>query len=116
MPPRIDKSALPFGTPVHEIDRAWLDAQREERCLNCGAAATEYLSIVPAHLRPGHGGGMQYKPGDDEVVPLCDTCHRIQENGGLEFIVALFKKVARRMRLAWRESGEINWPWPKERA
>jgi hypothetical protein len=51
-------------------------------CLGCGVPPQD-APIQAAHLRfRGGDGGMGLKPSDNQVVPLCATCHHIQHTKG----------------------------------
>ena len=88
-------------------DRKYLDSYRDAACYACGAHDG---TVVGAHIRHGHGGGMGLKPGDDMTLPLCAKCHAGQGNGEVAFWDKVYghdginraKAAARRRYQLWR--------------
>ena len=72
MPPRIK--------PLR--DRKYLNSYRDASCCACGVRDG---TVVGAHIRHGHGGGMGLKPGDDRTLPLCAKCHAEEGSGETAF-------------------------------
>lgn len=74
--PKIDKSALAFGTPGILRDQEWIDHVKTLQCvvtkLDTGRAD---CSIDPSHIRWGLGGGTALKPPDNRVLPLLHLLH-----------------------------------------
>lgn len=74
-------------TPASEPQR---DQVRGQACRGCGAAASKYRRIDPAHVTPRGLGGC-----DDPLccVPLCRTakggCHRDYDDGKLDLLPKL---------------------------
>ena len=52
----------------------YLDFIKDKPCLKCGTIKTDYIDIVPAHQKLGHGG-MGIKSPDIFALPLCMFCH-----------------------------------------
>lgn len=50
--------------------------------MSCGAIATEYISIVPAHQRQLGACGVGMKPPDTYALPLCSSCHNDEHQVG----------------------------------
>lgn len=78
--PRIDKSELAFGIRPRLRVKNYLKTFKHRACICCGASGA-----VPAHIRHGCAGGMALKPDDSQVMPLCDTCHRLQSKNEVLF-------------------------------
>lgn len=99
--PRIDKSALTLGAPRRLRDRKYLDSFQHAACCCCGVADR---TVVGAHIRTGHEGGIGLKPPDDLVLPLCGTCHADQEAspGAVWWIERVLKPLARKRYEAWK--------------
>lgn len=92
-------------------DRKYLNSYRNASCYTCGA---QDGTVVGAHIRHGHGGGMGLKPGDDMTLPLCAKCHARQGAGESAFWdkvynagrldgVLIAKAVALARYLRWKE-------------
>lgn len=96
-------------------DRKYLNSYRDASCYACGACDG---TVVGAHIRHGHGGGMGLKPGDDVTMPLCSKCHALEGaneavfwqkvyGGGdvvtLEVAIWLAKKCAELRYAMWKD-------------
>ena len=68
---------IPKNKPLR--NRKYLDSFRDAPCCGCGARDG---TVVPAHIRHGHGGGMGLKPDDSYALPLCRGCHDLQHRLG----------------------------------
>lgn len=99
-------------------DRKYLNSFRDAACFVCGARDG---TVVAAHIRSGHTGGIGLKPDDSLTLPLCAKCHAEQganekafwqrRFGGAEVInqdiaVGWAKSYARRRYRAWRENND----------
>jgi hypothetical protein len=104
---RIDKSALPIGTPPRVEDEAFLRSARHRDCERCGCPGSTG-KVVACHVRAGHEGGTSYKPSDDLVVFMCSACHREQEaQEGADahirwWFEMIFKPMLRRRYRIWK--------------
>jgi hypothetical protein len=56
-------------------DKGYLKYLRTKPCCNCYRIASDWLDVVPHHIRMATGGGVGVKPGDNHCVPLCVDCH-----------------------------------------
>jgi hypothetical protein len=70
---------------------------------SCEACGRWDETIVGAHVRVGHEGGVGLKPSDDLIIALCYQCHSEQEaNPGARWWVEnLVKPQARRAYQEW---------------
>ena len=83
-------------------DKKYRQAFRGRVCLNCGIQDD---TVIGAHIRWGHEGGMGLKPSDDLTIALCSKCHTDQESKpGPEWWANLVKNVARRRYRWWLEN------------
>jgi hypothetical protein len=100
---RIDKSALPIGTPPRVEDEAYTKSAPSRDCERCGCPGSTGR-VVACHVRAGHEGGGSYKPSDDLVVFMCNVCHAEQEaDPGAEWwFENVFKTWLRRRYLRWK--------------
>jgi hypothetical protein len=103
---RIDKSALPIGTPPRVEDEAFLRSARHRDCERCGCPGSTG-KVVACHVRAGHEGGASYKPSDDLVVFLCSDCHMLAKDAqerhpGPEWWFDVFKLWLRRRYRIWK--------------
>ena len=60
-------------------DRKYLDSFRYAECWACEA---QDGTVIAAHIRHGHAGGMGLKPDDSLTHPLCGKCHAEQGRVG----------------------------------
>lgn len=60
-------------------DAKYLKSFNGAKCIACGVIDA---SVVAAHIRHGHTGGMGLKPPDNLTLPLCCNCHREQHEIG----------------------------------
>lgn len=74
---------LPARKPVAEKPEARWRSQKHLRwltktfaCAMCGSLT----AVEAAHVRIGGRGGMGRKPDDWNAVPLCKTCHRVDQH------------------------------------
>ena len=82
--------------PISQASKAQRDKVAGLPCLNCGAEASEYVAIDPAHLWARGRGGC-----DDAlcVVPLCrryagQGCHPAFDDGRLDLLAKLVPRFA----------------------
>ncbi|MEM9469975.1 MAG: hypothetical protein AAF988_07410 [Pseudomonadota bacterium] len=76
---KIDKSALKFGEPKRIQDAQYRQSYKGSKCVAsrngidlCGQDA------VGAHMNDEGYAGTGQKVSDDEMLPLCDQCHKDQ--------------------------------------
>ena len=94
-------------------DRKYLDSYRDAACYACGAHDG---TVVGAHIRHGHGGGIGLKPDDFYVMPLCYACHAEQGQSEAAFwsrvdgvgSVEAAKIIAKGMYEKWRKQQEMG--------
>jgi hypothetical protein len=104
---RIDKSALPIGTPPRVEDEAFLRSAVGRACERCGKPG-HTGEVVGAHVRTGLEGGTGYKPSDDLVVFLCSACHLLakdaqERNPGPDWwFEMIFKPMLQRRYRIWK--------------
>jgi hypothetical protein len=84
-------------SPISPASPAQRAAVAGQACINCGAEASEYVAIDPAHLWPRGRGGC-----DDAlcVLPLCRRyggrgCHRLFDDGELELLRIVIRDYGR---------------------
>lgn len=82
-------------------DPAYLKSFRDAACIVCGARDG---TVVGAHIRTGHEGGMGLKPDDDLTLPLCYRCHMDQHDNPTPewWLEKVVKAIARRRYRTWR--------------
>jgi hypothetical protein len=100
--------------PKREIvrDRKWLDHCHTLPCVLTHCVSSDILSVVPAHIRHGLGGGISLKPGDDTALPLRADLHNEQHRVGEvrfwrehvtdELLMRALKALAREMYREWK--------------
>ena len=74
----------------------YLDFLKTRPCVKCGAVATEYLDIVPAHQGFGQGWGAM-KSHDIWALPLCKTCHTDATNSEHNGVQTFWKNINREL-------------------
>lgn len=105
---RVDKSALPIGTPPRVKDKAYRDSAKGRECERCGKPG-HTGEVVAAHVRTGLEGGTSYRPSDDLVVFLCSPCHLLAKDaqerhpGADWWLNEIFKPWLRRRYQLWKE-------------
>jgi hypothetical protein len=67
-------------------DPRYLISLRDEPCLFTGQRATEYESVVAAHIGTA---GKSLKSPDDEAIPVLDRIHREMHRGEITAIRTL---------------------------
>ena len=91
-------------------DDAWRKDIRDMPCLFTGLRATNYESVVPAHIGTL---GKAIKSPDDEILPVLHTIHQRMHNGGeievfrnapADVLRAAFRALARELYAGWRAS------------
>lgn len=85
---------------------SYLDFAKAQPCLACGA-----VEVDPAHFPKTRGAGAP----DDWVIPLCRKCHRLQEDGGKDWLwenrANIFGFFIRTFIGFWKggKNGTTNW-------
>lgn len=107
--PRIDKSELAYPVRPRFRVAKYLKSFCHRSCISCGTDQ----GVIPAHIRHGLAGGTALKPDDTLVMPLCDTCHRLQGKNEV-----LFWLMAKQWTIeqAKQEAAVLylEWGWEKE--
>jgi hypothetical protein len=95
----------PDPKPVRWENPEYLDYIRSQPCLSCGAVGIQPGFIVPHHVSlKNQGWGT--KPPDYQTVPLCRTCHNLEETGyGMKQFDLLWAMV--RLMGKWLERTQV---------